>query len=153
MLRGVEGRLEVGVGVLPLFLVVLLPPRHLYLRLEVLGKQVLVFYKLQLKLVVNGRYLVEFLVVVVDDEVLDGTLEDGLGKFQNLILSLKIEDGMGAGPEGLLVLLQDGILDILDVGLVNKNDLTILECFKFLYQPIGTYISLLLSMKSYRYRV
>ena len=97
---------------------------------------------------VNGRHLVEFLVVVVDDEVLDGTLEDGLGKFQNLILSLKIEDGMGAGPEGLLVLLQDGILDILDVGLVNKNDLTILECFKFLYQPIGTYISLLLSMKS-----
>ena len=82
---------------------------------------------------VNGRHLVEFLVVVVDDEVLDGTLEDGLGKFQNLILSLKIEDGMGAGPEGLLVLLQDGILDILDVGLVNKNDLTILECFKFLY--------------------
>ena len=40
---------------------------------------------------------------------------------------------MGAGPEGLLVLLKDGILDILDVGLVNKNDLTILECFKFLY--------------------
>lgn len=97
---------------------------------------------------VDGRHFVEFLVVMIDDEVLDGALEDGVRKFQDLILGLEVEDGMGASPEGLFVLLEDGILDVLDVGLVNKNDLAVLKCFKFLYKPIDTYISLLLSIKS-----
>ena len=97
---------------------------------------------------VDRRHLVQFFVVMVDDEVLDGALEDGVRKFHNLILSLEVKDGVRTGPDRLLIFLEDGILDILNIRLVDQNDLTILECFKFLHNPTDTYISLLLSMKS-----